>query len=488
MKRIITFCISLVLVACTMFAVSCKKPDTDSSEGEYVEGVTVDKDYVYYGDSRNGKKQIRITFVEKGYGRLWLVETAKYFVKANPDYYVFIDGDPNLTGSISTKLKSGRNLSDIYMPVGSMWEQYVLSGYVEPIGDVYSAKAEDSDDKTILQKMSESWQNYGKIKNDVYDDYFVMPWNDNVTGFVYNVSMFEKYGWSVPKTTDELYALCERILSDTKGAIKPFVYPGLIGGYFDFIGGTWWMQSSGYEGMREFYDFESVDVFDPSVQPSLGRKRSYVEFERFFAGDASRFSMSGSMSKNHITAQMDFLRGNAAMIPNASWMEREMIDTMPKDFKMAIMSVPYVSSAQKDENGNFIQCNYMTAPDYMFIPKGAKEVVGAKEFLKFMCRDDMLRLYTKYAGSPRPFDYDTDGIEGLSFFTQSVLDLWKSSRKFFIYSKHPAYIKSLISLNGGYMDPYASIIYGDLTSTKFLNAVYLNATENWDQWMEDANV
>ena len=40
MKRIITFCISLVLVACNMFAVSCKKPDKDSSEGEYVEGVT----------------------------------------------------------------------------------------------------------------------------------------------------------------------------------------------------------------------------------------------------------------------------------------------------------------------------------------------------------------------------------------------------------------------------------------------------------------
>lgn len=467
---------------------SCGRRVPKTSEGEYVEGVTVDKNDVYCGDSKEGKKPIKVTFVEKGYGRVWLVEIAKRFVKDNPEYLVEVDGDPNLTGSMATKLESGRNLSDIYMPVGSMWEQYVFRGFIEPIGDVYGAYAEESDTKTIGEKMSESWRAYGHITNQVYDDYFVMPWSDNVTGFVYNAGMFEQYGWEVPETTDELYALCERILADTEGKIKPFVYPGQIGGYFDFIGGTWWMQSSGYEGIREFYDFESEKVFDPSVQPSLGRKQSLAEFERFFAGDASRFSMTGSMSKNHITAQMDFLRGNAAMIPNASWMEREMKDTMPENFKMGLMSVPYISTAKADESGGYIRCNYATSPDYMFIPKGASEVEGAKKFLIYMCRDEMLRLYTKYAGSPRPFDYDTSGIEGLSYFTQSVLDVWNSSRKFFVYSKHPAYMKSLISLNGGYMDPYASIIYGELTATKFTNAVYLNALDNWEQWMSDANV
>lgn len=489
MKRISALLLSVMIaVGCTVFG-SCGKKGTETSEGETVEGVTVDNNYVYYGDSSEGKKPIRITFVEKGYGRIWLVEIAKRFVKDNPEYVIEVDGDPNLTGSMATKLESGRNLSDIYMPVGSMWEQYVFRGFIEPIGDVYSAYADEGDEKTVGEKMSESWRAYGHISTQVYDDYFVMPWNDNVTGIVYNVGMFEQYGWKVPETTDELYALCRQILEDTDGKIKPFVYPGQIGGYFDYLGGTWWMQSSGYEGMRKFYDLESVEVFNPSVQPSLGRKESLAEFERFFTGEeATSFSMTGSMSKNHITAQVDFLRGNAAMIPNASWMEREMKDTMPENFKMALMSVPYIESAQKDESGNYIRCNYATSPDYMFIPKGASEVEGAKKFMVYMCKDEMLRLYTKYAGAPRPFDYDTDGIEGISYFTQSVLDVWSSSKRFFMYSKHPAYMKSLVQINGGYMDPYASIIYGELTATKFTNAVYLNALDNWEQWMNDANV
>ncbi len=37
-------------------------------------------------------------------------------------------------------------------------------------------------------------------------------------------------------------------------------------------------------------------------------------------------------------------------------------------------------------------------------------------FLKFMCEDDMLKLFTKYTATPRPFDYDATDVDGLSEF------------------------------------------------------------------------
>lgn len=492
MKKIVVWLLS-VLFAFAMFPLMGCRSDKNNQneEGETVEGVHVVDNEVYFGESTEGKTQIKISFVEKGYGRLWLRELSKQFVRDNPEYYIYMDGDPNLTESIATKLEASRNLSDIYCPVGSMWEPYVYKGYIEQITDVYNSKPDGEEGKTVLEKLIGSWKTYGYVENDYLSDYYVMPWNETITGIVYNAKMFRQYNWEVPTTTDELYALCEQILSDTNGKVKPFVYGGAIGGYFDYLGGTWWMQEVGAEGMEEFYGFSSVDVFNPNQPLSAARQHALEEFSRFFTGDARKFSISDSMSKNHITSQTDFLRGNAAMIPNASWMEREMKSILPDEFEIKMMSVPYSKYARKDSDGNFIQCNYATAPDYMFIPRGASCMEGAKKFLTYISSDKMLRLYTKYAASPRPMRYDVD-TEGMSPFSASVIDLWRNSEKYFISSKHPAYTKSIIRPNGiEYIDPYSSMVFdteGRVTGRTIIYNIWDYAKKNWDTWLSDADM
>lgn len=87
--------------------------------------------------------------------------------------------------------------------------------------------------------MNGNWQEYCEASNKGTVGKYAYPWTETVSGFVYNATMFEQYGWTVPTTTAELKTLCEKILTDTNGRVKPFVYPGSIGGYFDFIGTTW---------------------------------------------------------------------------------------------------------------------------------------------------------------------------------------------------------------------------------------------------------
>ena len=491
MKKTTAFVLSAAFLFGVFGLSGCAERKQEEEAGEYVEGVKVVENEVFAGESSSGKKQLKISFVEKGYGRVWLRELAKQFVHDNPEYYVYMDGDSNLTESVATKLQAQRNLSDIYCPVGSMWEPYVYKDYVEPITDVYNSKPDGEAGKTVLEQMTGSWKTYGYLKNDNLDDYYVMPWNETISGIVYNAKMFREYGWEVPTTTDELYDLCEQILSDTDGKIKPFVYGGSIGGYFDYLGGTWWMQEVGSSGMRQFYDFESVEVFNPSKPLTAARQHAYEEFARFFTGEARRFSITDSMSKNHITSQTDFLRGNAAMIPNASWMEREMKSILPDEFEIKMMSVPYSKYAQKDKDGKYIQCNYATSPDYMFIPKGASNVEGAKKFLSYISSDAMLKLYTKYTASPRPMEYEAD-TTGMSPFAASVIDLWQNSEKFFINSKHPAYTKSTIRPNGvEYIDPYSAMIFdttGRTTGREIVYNIYNYAKSNWDKWLSDANM
>lgn len=49
--------------------------------------------------------------------------------------------------------------------------------------------------------------------------------------------------------------------------------------------------------------------------------------------DAGYFNMSG-LSMNHITSQAAWLQRGSALIPNGLWLENEMKDSTPKDFKM----------------------------------------------------------------------------------------------------------------------------------------------------------
>lgn len=80
-----------------------------------------------------------------------------------------------------------------------------------------------------------------------------------------------------------------------------------------------------------------------------------------------------------------------------------------------MMPVPYMDDALKDEKGEYISYNYSGQPSFVAVPNKAKNKEGAKAFLAYVCRDDMLRLYTEICGTPMPFEYDVESISLNSF-------------------------------------------------------------------------
>lgn len=483
----------LGMVGCTSTAGSGVDA-SDIPEGVTITGEEGNQE-VYDGDSKEGKSRIKISYNLSGYGSDWIVALAANFVHENPEYWVYLAGDPGLTESVSTILGSGVNLPDIFAPLSSNWQSYALNGWLADLEDVYNAKPDGEDGKTIYEKMNSNWQTYCEASNQGTMGKYAFPWTETVSGFVYNATMFEQYGWEVPETTAEFKALCEQILTDTNGKVKPFVYPGSIGGYFDFIGTTWWLQSSGIEGLNKFYAFESADVYDPDVQPSLGKLEALQTFTEFFGPDAQDWVVTGSMSKNHTTAQLDFLKGTAAMIPNGNWFESEMkedIAAMPNPIEIKMMRVPYMETAQKDENGEYAKINYAATADYMIIPAKAQNVEGAKKFLIFTARDDMLQMFTKYTGSTRPFEYDLEPVmDKLSSFAKSCIDIWSTSETYFDQSGSPLYVK-------GYAkkfitsQPWSLLVYGPdndgTTPQRFCAAEYLEARGKWSEWVANSQI
>ena len=485
MRKILSAVLCLAIAAgLTAGFTACGNNRTDVAGGVV---VVNNGDRIYAeGADPSSLSVIDIGFTEAGLGREWLVEIAKSFVLENKEYEIDLEGDPSLASSLKTKLESGKNLSDLYFPLNSAWENYASRGWLEPLDDVYSEKVDGENGKTIEEKTDANYKDYARYKTNEGSHYYIMPWNDTVTGIVYNVKMFGQYGWEIPETTDELEELCKKILADTNGKVKPFAYPGKIGGYFDYIGMTWWMQASGVDGVKKFFEFDSPEIYNATEQPAVGKKQALEEFLRFYAPEKG-YCIPGSMGKDHTSSQMDFIGGASAMILNANWLECEMKTNMSEDFTMGMMSVPYISTAKKDENGNYVKVNYTAPPDYIFIPKGAANKSGAKKFLAYMQRDDMLALYTKITGSPRPFGYDLTAIEGLSKFNDDVMKIRSESATFFDYSRAGVYMYGYAQKYiGG--QPYSALIRGETTPLRFCNVEYVEADNNWDDWVAKSNL
>ena len=282
--------------------------------------------------------------------------------------------------------------------------------------------------------------------------------------------------FTVPETVTELQALCEQIVEDTDGKIAPFVYPGRVsGGYWDFIGTNWWLQVSGADKLDEFMQFGSPEVFNYADQddPSYGKLRMLETFEEIIVDNRTTYTLRGSASKDHLAAQISFVQREAAMIPNGNWIEKESLSSMQDEVRM--MAVPRMEEAEEG-----VSYNYSGQPDYMFIPAQASNKEGAKLFLAYMCRDDMLQLYTTYTGTPRPFDYDVSECE-VSDFIQSCLDIWSVSETWFENSTSELWTANKIKkFNLG--NPYTMLLANSdtMSAIGWCASEYMNVLNSWD--------
>ena len=480
MKKIgLVICLVLVSVFTANFAVGC------SGTAQVVDdrGVVVEGSKVYIGEYSE-KQLIKVDFFDVGYGKDWIYEAAKDFVYENQEYALYLSADSSLVTNMENKLTTGKNLSDLYFSPHFNWELFVSQDALVPLDDVFAAKPDGEDGKTFEGKMDDSYIEGCVMEKDGVQHYYVVPWTKLITGIAYNSDLFEKYGIEVPTTMAEFSEVCDTIIAESTAEgkrIAPFVVPGKIGGYFDFLGMNWWIQASGLDTVKEFFAYQTVEVFNPAKEPYSGFVRALEEFEKYFglsSGGFEKYCLSGSMAKDAYSAQRDFINGEAAMIINADWLEREMISLVEEtEFNMKLMRVPYLDDAVK-ENGEYVAVNYAADANFACIPSKAKNIEGAKEFLIFLCKESQLQSFTKITGALRPFEYDYDSLRSeLSEFANSVLDINDiCTENFYDLATGPRRFKAQKFILA---NPYTSIVNGQ-SPAEFAAQEYAEAKVRWD--------
>lgn len=425
MKKILAF-IMTVFLSLGLFA-GCG----GTGEGDLDLGILGPNDPVPEGGTA-----LSISVYQAGNGIEYLRQIAGAYHAENPDVYFYLEGNISLDGQLEGRIKAGTNVSDIYSTTQvSIINQLIRDGLVEDLTSLYEEEIEPG--VTLNSLVPETMNDYVTLGTDKK---YIVPLFTNLGGIVYNVNMFEQYGWQIPETMEDFYDLLTEITTDTNGEVSPLTFCGSLGGYFDMLFNIWYAQAAGVEGINEYLAMESAEVYRTESRTLV--YQTMVDL----VSDKSRFP-TNVMSLDHMGAQTSFLNGEAAMLVGASWVETEMSeylsDPIYDDFEMALMNLPKIGASEAAD-GTLLDCNGDPVKDYaviqstgLFIPHNAPNKELAKDFLLFFNRQSSIEMFTRYSGALRPFDYSNISTANFSSFQKSVVDIYNTTEPIVFFSLAP---------------------------------------------------
>lgn len=307
------------------------------------------------------------------------------WAKDNPPDFVLLDGTnmPKSTWMEEGKL---RDLSDLYKN-----------------GRVYGTATKIADQ--IKSGLVTTYKSTGKILE--------MPVLLSTYGMWYDQTYLSGKGWSVPKNYTELTPFCKTV----KGAgTYPLIYTGQYSGYL-----VWGMlmpavasEAAASKDMQFFYDI--ANAASESVWADARFKKVLTKIKTL--ADAGYFDPSG-LSMNHITSQAAWLKHNAVLIPNGLWLENEMKDSTPADFKMRY----YPSVLQDKDQPTCVIASSTTVG----ISAKAKNPKAAEAFLRFLYTDESARKFAELCAVPSAARTDMSSAK-LTDAAKQVNDMINSSQ------------------------------------------------------------
>ncbi|MBE5743031.1 MAG: extracellular solute-binding protein [Clostridiales bacterium] len=452
----------------------------------------------------DGKRVLNFSFLKAGFGMTPYEELAKAYMEKNPDVLIKLDADPYINTNVDLQINNGTNVADLYCVRDiDKLRQFVGEGKIMDISALLGSSFEEGYKEagtTVKSNLSSQAIEAGTL----FGKQWFVPEYTSINGFVYNSSLFEENGWTVPTTTKELEDLCKQIISETDGEVAPITYCGSAAdGYLYFAVDNWMCTYSGLDNLDEFYEFGSPEVFAVNSPVTQAKIQAHNNLLKFFK-DISEggYALDGSMEIDHHTAQGHIIDGNAAMMLNGAWFENEMATVMRDekyaDLELGMFPLPYIS----DENNNKLFAEGYNTEDgkqiinadfgaYYFIPTDATNVDDAKDFLKFINSDEASELYTKYSNAPRPVNYNLDPedeyYKDISAFGKSIL---KMAHDCYLYAPISSSILGINGVVGCYPqgDYYTKKMllnpaqYG---VEKIMESDYDYVSENWEQWVSE---
>lgn len=403
---------------------------------------------------KDTENNLIIEFYNAGYGDMGWNALKRKFEEKNPGTTVTLLPNAGfIAGTAESKLRGGPSVYNVdlmlcgNLSILSLLEQggNVVKGYDYAFADLTDVYDSTVPGETLKykDKMMPYYENF----NDYGGKYYSTNWASGANGLLYRADFFEKEGWEVPATTDELVELIDK--TKEKGYV-PFTWAG-GNGYWAYVTQVWWAQYAGEQEIADFYEGKdrygelSADCFNT---PAF--LETYNALEKcIYVGENS---YTGSISFDQMAAQnyMWIDSNKICMMPNGSWVENEMAKAGYKEGSKNIrmMRAPVLSAViyQTDLNGarsyrfetirdeatlravvkaidkgetsygnvsaeEFAAVqkmrSYVTTTGNLLqavVPSYSNAIPLAKEFLKFMATDEAIQIMYDACSAIMPFE------------------------------------------------------------------------------------
>jgi N-acetylglucosamine transport system substrate-binding protein len=278
------------------------------------------------------KGKLEVQAFKGGYQIDFYQKMAKEFEALHPGLTIKVDGNPRVWEQLRPRFVAG-NPPDLVFP-GWGFDHWAGAeeGLFEDLNSALDGKpfeGEGSWRDTFKPDILKLGQSDGKQ--------FMLPYYVMEYGWWYDPGLFERNGWTPPKTYEELLVLCEKIKA--KG-IAPITFQGQYPYYMTTMMMFPWVQSfGGIEAVRAAQNLE----------PGAWKSPAWLKAAQMIDElNKKGYFQKGAVAMSHTESQTQMLQGKAAMVPCGSWIESEMAANIPPGVKLRFFLPPVLADGKGD--------------------------------------------------------------------------------------------------------------------------------------------
>lgn len=515
-------------------------------------GLAVSASACIGGNKNQGKKgTLSIASFEGGYGATWAQALADAYKVHNPEAEVEVDCNPLVREDAVTAFQTNISSVDIYfidgLSIGNYCETYQS---LADISEVYNStpKAGDKEEDILIKDKIRPEivpeMMYCGDQEEYQNKYYTVPSPSGPCSLILNTDalnmVFGEGNWSEPRTTDELFALCDAIaakkakveIAGVNYTIYPFIYSGEALEYWRYLYYPWIAQYGGIEAWNDMITVKKNGVYDQSAYQPDGKLQAYEKLEKLIKR-SNGYCDGTSMNNKFNQSQKYFLQGRACMYITGDWLEREMEGSTEYKAELKMVKTPIISDLSAKLEGQYgvslgstaaekdaLLANVVSAIDegktsydgvsadvFEAIKEAraitftlANSAIGAVpavsvnkdmaiDFLRFMYSDEGIEIVLRESKSYLPvvnaFEFQVEGE--LSLFRQSVNEITRRQITYiFTSSRDPIrYRAGLDSFIGNeYPETALGKKTGAVTASEYLQKEARLLNEKWADYMK----
>ena len=358
--------------------------------------------------------------------------------------------EKNLEAVIGPSMQGGDYPDAVLCATGrpdGLTEQFIKDKLIADITDVLSMNV-PGEDKKVSDKLLGGFTDttltnpYGDGKT------YLAPMFYSPCGLFYNADLFAKNGWTVPATWDEMWALADQL---PEGQYL-FTYP--TAGYFDAFFYALMYSVGGPDFFNKATSYEE-GIWDTE------EGKQCLEIVAKLASYTNPVTPAQANNNDFKMNQQLVLDDKALFMPNGTWIVGEMADSPRVDgFTWGMTALPAAKSGGNGSSFCWIE--------QIWVPQGAENVDGGKQFVAFMYSDKAAEIFLK-GGAVQPIEGITGKLDGDNKMFYSIYDNGADAAMGgFATTKSVAGLGSIMEV---YFDPVNTLVSDPSTKDAWIDGI-----------------